>query len=375
MQGPEQLRLKRKRNEPAPDTLIVEPHHKRAFTDNARTQLQYVRQQDAGFKHVLDAEAAFSKENLQQKQRTPERQSSKVPSRPGSKDGKRTFHLTHARASEGIKKHKKSKEHTIATFVEKRIGTDPARKARSGRDAAAVPPPESQPFKRPGTASAVSGKGCKPPEPSPKDAQQRKHMESLANDLHRFALDELANAPKPKLAAVPKLSAARSRDLHRQRAAVAESRVQDQDMVDVDEDGDYVYDTYVLTSGGPGAVDTGLNSSLGDVGYLIITEEDESVWETYIEDEPSDKDWNTDEEDENAEDYYGAEYPEEELASDDEFDRNAYGYRRNGGSDDEEWDEHTGAYSDDEHERATNPWKAKTPKQFAEYLNQDDQDD
>ncbi|KXL46485.1 MAG: hypothetical protein FE78DRAFT_166033 [Acidomyces sp. 'richmondensis'] len=99
------------------------------------------------------------------------------------------------------------------------------------------------------------------------------------------------------------------------------------------------------------------DNDLGDVGYLIISEDDQSVWETYLEDETSDKGWDTDDEDENAEDYYGADYPEDELPSDDEFDRNAYHFRNRGNSDEESWDEDTGAYSEDEYDRLMNPWK------------------
>ncbi|KAI7688680.1 hypothetical protein KC322_g12119, partial [Hortaea werneckii] len=109
--------------------------------------------------------------------------------------------------------------------------------------------------------------------------------------------------------------------------------------------------------------------------YLVITEEDEALWEAYMEDLQSDKDFDSDDEDENAEGYYAADYPEDDLASDDEFGRNAYGYRRHGDSDNEEWDEDTGAhYSDDEQEFAKHPWKTRTPKQWEKYFGQGDSD-
>jgi len=138
-----------------------------------------------------------------------------------------------------------------------------------------------------------------------------------------------------------------------------------------------VYDVYVLAPAG--SVDDAqmeVDGGPGNIGYLIITEEDQSIWETYIEGEASDKEWDTDDEDENAEGYYGADYPEDELASDDEHGRNAYGFRAKGVSDNEEWDEDTGVYSDDEgHDRMMNPWKTKTPTNFAKYLDQADSDD
>ncbi|EGP88731.1 uncharacterized protein MYCGRDRAFT_108533 [Zymoseptoria tritici IPO323] len=118
-----------------------------------------------------------------------------------------------------------------------------------------------------------------------------------------------------------------------------------------------------------GAVQVDDSIDTANVGYLVITDEDQDVWETYLEDDPSDKDWNSDEDDENAEDWYGADYPDDEMASDDEFGRGEHGYRARGAADDEEWDEDTGAFSDDEYERQMNPWRKQTPQSFARYLN------
>ncbi|KAK4546675.1 hypothetical protein LTR36_001893 [Oleoguttula mirabilis] len=376
MLGPEQVRVKRKRDETAPDTLIVEPHHKRAFTDNAVTQLQYVRQQNAEFSIAPGALSASSEEHMQWKQEALNHQP-KEDVQLGGKAGRRTFHLTHARAGEGVKKTRKSKESNVATFVEKPIATTESAAvrdtARSAQDAAAVLPSDSRPLKRPGKGTAAATKARRALlDQQAQGTQPHEHIESLANDLHQFTLDELASAPKPKVTAVPRLSAARSRDIHQQRSSATATQIRDQEMTD-DQDGDYVYETYVLApSGGARAADA---DPTGDVGYLIITEDDQSIWEAYIEDEPSDKDWDTDDEDENAEDYYGADYPEDELASDDEFDRNAYGYRRNAGSDNEEYDEDTGTYSGDEEDGTMNPWRAKTSTQFAKYLEPKQSDD
>ncbi|KAK5128028.1 hypothetical protein LTR85_005145 [Meristemomyces frigidus] len=369
MLGPNEVRVKRKRDEPAPDTLIVEPQHKRAFTDGAAAQLQYVRQQDVEFNTESAARSAFSKEHMQRKQQALESQP-KDDAQLRSKAGRRTFHLTRARAPDGVKKSKKSKDGPVATFVEKPTELEPAATGHAPRlvqDAAAAPSTESRPLKRPGRGATAANLARRtlPKQAPPEGVPPHEHIDSLANDLHQFALDELANAPKPRVTAVPKLSAARSRDIHRQRSAVTEPQVRDQEMAD-DADGDYVYETYVLAaSGAVRAADADLP---GHVGYLIITEDDQPIWETYIEDELGDKSCDTDDEDENAEDYYGADYPEDELASDDEFDRNAYGYRRNAGSDDEEYDEGTGTYSDGEEDQTMNPWRAKTSKQFAKYL-------
>ena len=142
------------------------------------------------------------------------------------------------------------------------------------------------------------------------------------------------------------------------------------------EDSDYVYDTYILApSSGLGATQVAADEvkALDNVGYLVITEEDRDLWETYLEDEPSDRDWDSEEDDENAEGYYGAEYPEEEMASDDEFNRNAYGYRHGNASDEEEWDADHGTYSDDEYERMMDPFGIRMPKQMAKYLKESDE--
>ncbi len=56
-----------------------------------------------------------------------------------------------------------------------------------------------------------------------------------------------------------------------------------------------------------------------------------------------------------AEDYHANDYPEDEVESDDEFARGAYSHRRNA-SDEEEYDEDTGDWSDDGDD-LRHPWK------------------
>ncbi|KAF2716775.1 hypothetical protein K431DRAFT_213422, partial [Polychaeton citri CBS 116435] len=147
----------------------------------------------------------------------------------------------------------------------------------------------------------------------------------------------------------------------------------------------YVYDTYYLvppkTSIGstqppaPAATAPALHEhELGNVGYLVITDEDQPLWEMYMNDEEDGeerRDYNSDEDDENAEDYYGADYPEDEMASDDELDRGAYGYRRGAGSDDEQWGEHGEdmTWSDEEELRMRNPFAQPARGRLAKYLN------
>lgn len=133
-------------------------------------------------------------------------------------------------------------------------------------------------------------------------------------------------------------------------------------------DGDYMYDTYVLAV--PESLPA-INPGSGDqgekVGYLVIHEEDQETWDAYLDEDSNNKNSDTDDEDENAENHYDADYPDDELASDDEFNRNAYGFRGKRASDDEEWDEQTGAYSDDEKDTA-DMLRQKKPRQFARWV-------
>jgi hypothetical protein len=188
-------------------------------------------------------------------------------------------------------------------------------------------------------------------------------LQAIANSLSQFADDELSKTTKPKLLSTPKLSGLRSREIHQQRSASASisqynsSLNNDIDMLTTDDpDHDYVYDTYILSSHPASssnlpAGDDSLSSpaehpplAAGNVGYIVITEEDAALWdELLLESEATsdrlkqlDAGGDEDDEDENAEDWYGAEYPEDEVASDDEFGRNEYQYRRGDGE--EEWD-------------------------------------
>ncbi|KAK5168522.1 hypothetical protein LTR04_006553 [Oleoguttula sp. CCFEE 6159] len=330
----------------------------------------------------------------------------------------RRFHLSKptstvpiSNPTNGVQKRRKGQRQDVATFIEKSSLSSYARtpaKRAAGRKPEAAPAMESQiiqdameamrtassaPRKRP-NASAVEkhwraeglkrreqdqGKEPEASQPNGGARSGKTEMDrppaSLVDSLQRFTLDELqrtqcplpeALSPRPptKLRAQPKSNIQRYRDRH---PSAPGPSVQAGDMdVDMVDDADYVYDTYVRyrPSASASSVIDGFDGSADGkaFGLLVITEEDQSVWETYIEEEEeSDKDWNSEEEDENAEDYHGADYPEDEVASDDEHGRAAYTYRR-GASDDEEWDSETGAHSseheDDDGEGVLrNPWK------------------
>ncbi|KAH0843842.1 hypothetical protein FOPE_08841 [Fonsecaea pedrosoi] len=114
---------------------------------------------------------------------------------------------------------------------------------------------------------------------------------------------------------------------------------QDIMMTSRDREEEYVYETYVRVEydaqvHGPDTT-TSLNSNYG---ILVIDEEDEDLWQKYI-DSDDDTDW--DEEDSNAEDNPANDYPEEEVSSDDEYGYNPYKYRTYGSDQEDFGDDHT----------------------------------
>lgn len=158
----------------------------------------------------------------------------------------------------------------------------------------------AQVFKRPGRSSGFAKRERKPTVPSGGDQGR---MTSLANQLHEFALEVSAEEKKKPKSVVskPRLSAQRSREIHQERMRrnlelAEQSRVNTN--MDVDSDGEYVYETYKLVDSP--ADRSRLQSEMGDVGYIVITAEDQPFWEEFMDDDKSDKDWNSEEEDENG---------------------------------------------------------------------------
>lgn len=81
------------------------------------------------------------------------------------------------------------------------------------------------------------------------------------------------------------------------------------DVIEIESEEDFVYDTYVLSSGQvvikPKDTVEPMISKAGYVdnnriGILVIEDADQEIWETFAEGEESDKEWNSDEEDENG---------------------------------------------------------------------------
>ena len=376
--GPAKVCVKRKIDELAPERLIVEsesePQRKKGHRIESaeatkKLRLQYMRvrreEEGEGFRDAFGSDG-----RVEQRQHGGSETAGQRTRKAEDGSGRRVFHLKKPRDAVGAERRGgqgvgADERANVATFVEARVDAP-----GSSRQAAGAPAPATsaevqapaRPLKRPSRGLAMAARGQRT-----ETVQDQARLELVANNLHEFALNEITNAPKPKVAMLPKY-AGRRRNMDQTPAAAIEPRIRDDEDIDMDSEGDYIYETYILapSSGAAGTADISMSDAEpSNIGYLIITDEDQSVWETYIEDEPSDPDYDTDEEDENAEDYYGADYPEDEMALDDEGGRNAYGYRANGGSDGEEWDEDTGAHSDDEEfGRSLDPWKARTAHGF-----------
>lgn len=127
------------------------------------------------------------------------------------------------------------------------------------------------------------------------------HIKTLEIPLHK---------PQPKIKPKP------PRPRLRETQLISTNSDVDEAMVDghfVEDDEDFIYDTYVRSSNQMAAISIdpsepfyNLSDHMPDqidinkIGILIIAEEDQAVWETFGEEEESDKDWNSEEEDENG---------------------------------------------------------------------------
>ena len=420
MDGPNTVRLQRKRNELPPDQLYVERKRKHDQSVEESRGF-YIRQ-----RRDTDVPSTQVEPQVQDVEST--KNGSSAQSAASALESRREYHLkpatTPAASLQSNKNRKRKSVDDFATVVEKR-------KRKADGNESVVPLNQidedgeqdstlSAPPKRPGRGSAIrpQPKKAEPVNPENENvvARQQRERAALAQEMHLFALDELAKTPKPQIKTKPKLTPSRSRALHEQHVPASPSRVApskdaDDDTV-MDDDSEYVYDTYVLapapTSLNPNdPVDVRKTLSIpSNVGYLVITEDDEQLWETYIHDLEGSDSEPTDEDDENgtyipsltsqdfmyiresheltffpAEDYYGADYPSDELATDDEFDRGgaAYGYRARRGSNDEQYDldndDDEPTWSDEEDMRMMNPFAKKesgssrVERQFAKYLD------
>ncbi|KAK5047933.1 hypothetical protein LTR84_006121 [Exophiala bonariae] len=139
--------------------------------------------------------------------------------------------------------------------------------------------------------------------------------DQLADELAALAMEfdpEIQNkAVEPEAAEeIPILSTAVEEDLDRM----------------ILDDNDFVYETYIKVQQEQGGNPiTNMEDWAFKVGVLVIDEEDEDLWNKYVDSDEED-DW--DEEDSNAEDNPSNDYPEDEVSSDDQFSRNPYKYRQ-----------------------------------------------
>lgn len=248
--------------------------------------------------------------------------------------------------SGGIQKRKKGQKPDIAVFVERAkeglkrqkssLSTESIADSQALREATDISVPTTQIHtqtsqKRP-NASAVEKQwraqqwGQKALQRIPVDppksenfpeSDARDHVSlQLAEELQQFALqhtngDRPAEPIKPtsNLKYQPKVPAQRHRDTQLQSTAVADKDSEMEIVDDAEDEGEYVYDTYTRQPSKPDTVHydlenmhlvSGLDEDNAKIGVLVITEEDQEIWEAYAEDDDSDKDWNSEEEDENG---------------------------------------------------------------------------
>ncbi|KAH9223129.1 hypothetical protein DL95DRAFT_518027 [Leptodontidium sp. 2 PMI_412] len=243
--------------------------------------------------------------------------------------------------------------------------------------------PEAQPQKKPGknSRSATPVRSVTPPKSSPAPLRNVRlpngsmmpwdvTSDRLAAEMQAYTLQEIgktiaaSEAPRPAPVSSrikspskfkPKKPALRYLERHPEHRVAASMEVDEEYIVeDMDDDSEYIIDTYVRVAADALEAEEGQKN----IGLLILDSQPD-IDEFYREDEESDEEEDDGDEDENAENHYTADYPDEEVDSDDEFDRNAYNYRNHNASDLEEFDEDDATFSDDESEATKYPWMTK----------------
>lgn len=314
MEGPTTVRLQRRRHELPPDKLFVERKGgKRKFHESVDEGALYIRQNRG--KDTSAGQAEFAN--------APDKTQNEPPTRP-TLETRRTFHLKQPSGQDTKSRKRKQDDDSLATFVEKRHekrqrntdGDTPTTSSLHEIDEGPKESTPSAPLKRPGRGSAIDPRNKSKPAHSEMEsvsARQQREMAALAEEMHQFALAELAKTPKPEIKTKPKLTPSRSRALHNKQNSASQPASQTKDAEDdsmIDSDGEYVYDTYVLAPA-PQPVPTPIDANNpvettktlaipSNVGYLIITEDDEDLWETYIHDLEGSDSEPTDEDDENG---------------------------------------------------------------------------
>jgi hypothetical protein len=296
---PSLVRVKRKRGEePTADLFLEERTLKKQQVWQFRLQQAHPSQLQSDSPNASIPSSAA--DHLHQEQRQQLQQDALV---------RREFRLARPtrplhRRIESVKKRKAQLDtHDIPTFVE----ATPKRRRVGQEDApqSVLDTPVSTPntLKRPGASSRLK----KPTAEALFQSPANPPPDRLADALHRFALEEEAREQarvKPKVTSIPKKPVQRYRERHPEQfstpAQTTHKTEEDVDMMS--DDDDYVYDTYVRTK--DPVIPANLESedpSNVQVGYIVISEEDQPLWETYFEDEAeTDKEFETDDEDENG---------------------------------------------------------------------------
>ena len=165
----------------------------------------------------------------------------------------------------------------VATFVERKHvlqkGAGTADYASSQQDGAS----QERTFKRPTARSRIGhGSGTATPTSSAQvDASMAQKMDQWSQETSQQEQEEAAT----------------------NRAAATQATMASGDAMEIDNEADYVYDTYYRQAVAAGEMpDKGIS-----FGHLIIDEDQEDLWETYLDgNESDDKEFDTDDEDSNG---------------------------------------------------------------------------
>lgn len=243
-------------------------------------------------------------------------------------------------------KHRKSRRKDLAVFVErienKRKAKERGSRARPDRgeldNVDSVEPEDilqlEKPRKLPNATAAErrwrTETWANRPKPNEVDGNVRKTAENIKEPSSQWNYESTKLAEQLQEVALEEIRASEEREKElsgggklkvkpkppKPRRARTEKLVEggsgDDVMTDtiyLDDDGDYVLDTYVRSSAQPFGItepaDPYQNSlpsiDHSNIGIIVIeNEEEEAIWETFAEDQESDPEWNSEEEDENG---------------------------------------------------------------------------
>ena len=286
----------------------------------------------------------------------------------------RRFHLsrsasaipsTPASLSEGVQKRKRT-----TLFVEHRGRAKISPKGSSSPSPPVLTPAFEQApaLKKPGKAARTSAATSTFRAPQlaaqPRDVRLPSGLvapwslddQQLVEEMQRYTLQEIgysiaaAEATKPGASPAPtsvkklskfkpKVPKLRYHERHPEQFADQDSQTEVEEFIeDIDDDSDYIIDTYIRVPADVMELDTNAETNFG----FLVLDGQEDIDEFYNAEVESDEDEGYDEEDENAENHYSADYPDEEVESDDEYGRNPYQYANN--------DDYDAALSDDSEE-------------------------